>query len=69
MKKLTEDFRKATAQQFNDEMRDMRRNARELAEKEKEISEKLEEMKNPKQRTLSDGGVKGRRGDGKTLLL
>src|ERR1041385_5392247 len=58
LKKLTEDFRKATAQQFNDEMRDMRRNARDLAEKEKEIAQKMDEMKNPKQRTLSDAGGK-----------
>lgn len=58
LKKLTEDFRKATAQQFNDEMRDMRRNARDLAEKEKEIAEKLDELKNPKQRTLGDSGNK-----------
>src|SRR4051812_11589642 len=58
LKKLTEDFRKATAQQFNDEMRDMRRNAHDLAEKEKEIAQKIEEMKNPKQRTLSDVGGK-----------
>lgn len=58
LKKLTEDFRKATAQQFNDEMRDMRREARELADKEKEIAKQLEEMKSPKQRTLSDGGLK-----------
>jgi hypothetical protein len=58
LKKLTEDFRKATAQQFNDEMRDMRRNARDLADKEKEIAQKLDEMKNPKQRTLSDAGGK-----------
>jgi hypothetical protein len=58
LQKLTDDFRKATAQQFNDEMRDMRRNARDLAEKEKEIAQKLDEMKNPQQRTLSDGGVK-----------
>jgi hypothetical protein len=58
LKKLTEDFRKATAQQFNDEMRDMRRNARDLAEKEREIAQKIDEMKNPKQRTLSDAGGK-----------
>lgn len=58
LKKLTEDFRKATAQQFNDEMRDMRRNARDLAEKEKEIAQKLDELKNPKQRTLGDAGGK-----------
>jgi len=58
LKKLTEDFRKATAQQFNDEMRDMRRNARDLADKEKEIAEKLEALKNPKQRTLGDSGGK-----------
>jgi hypothetical protein len=58
LKKLTEDFRKATAQQFNDEMRDMRRNARDLDEKEKEIAEKLQELKTPKQRTLGDDGGK-----------
>src|ERR1044071_89159 len=41
LKKLTEDFRKATAQQFNDEMRDMRRNARDLAEKEKQLADQI----------------------------
>lgn len=50
---LRDEFRKKTSGQFNDEMREMRREARELAENQKEIADKLAaEPDKPQRRTL-----------------
>ncbi len=55
--KLRDDFRKKTSGQFNEEMREMRRDARELAQTQQEISEKLStEPDKPQRRTLDGSG-------------
>lgn len=53
---LREDFRKKTANQFEDSMRQMQEQARELAEGQKKVAEKLDELTESQQRTLRDKG-------------
>jgi len=54
---LRDEFRKKTSGQFNEAMREMRRGARELAENQKEIAEKLAaEPDKPRRRTLDGSG-------------
>jgi hypothetical protein len=55
LRQMRDDFRKKTSGQFNDEMRQMRADARELAQRESEIAEKLKTEPKREQRTL-DGG-------------
>jgi hypothetical protein len=54
LKELQEDFRKNSSARFSEEMREMRNQARQLAEQEKKIASDLETMTKTKQRTLSD---------------
>src|SRR5256714_1595365 len=56
LQQLRDEFRKQNSSQFTDEMRQMRSDARELSQKEEEISKKLDTMVDNKQKTLSDSG-------------
>lgn len=56
LEKLSDDFRKSTSNQFSEEMRQMRQQARELDEKQQQVAQKLGEMKETRQRTLSEEG-------------
>src|SRR5260221_435509 len=52
---MRDDFRKKTSNQFRDEMREMRADARELAERQQEIGEKLkDENKKPDRPSLDE---------------
>ncbi len=54
---LRDEFRRRTSGQFNDEMREMRADARELAENQKQIAERLAaEQTRPERRTLDGSG-------------
>jgi hypothetical protein len=53
---LRDDFRKKNSAQFADEMRQMRSDARDLAQKQDQISEQLQSLADPKHKTLSDSG-------------
>ena len=56
LEELRDDFRKKTSSQFTEEMRQMRQNARELAEKQDQIGQQLKELNQEKGRSLTDGG-------------
>jgi hypothetical protein len=47
LEKMQEDFKEKTAKRFGDEMKQMRQQAREVAEKQKQIAESLESQKTP----------------------
>jgi|JI6StandDraft_1071083.scaffolds.fasta_scaffold00773_16 hypothetical protein len=47
LEKMQEDFKEKTAKRFSDEMKQMRQQAREVAEKQKQIAESLENQKTP----------------------
>lgn len=47
LEKMQEDFKQKTAKRFTDEMKQVRQQAREVAEKQKQISEALENQKTP----------------------
>lgn len=47
LEKMQEDFKEKTAKRFTDEVRQMRQQAREVAEKQKQIAEALENQKTP----------------------
>ncbi|HZO85028.1 MAG TPA: hypothetical protein VFC26_07435, partial [Verrucomicrobiae bacterium] len=53
LEQLRDDFRKKNSSKFAEDMRDMRADARELAENESKISEKLQEQANNKRKSLS----------------
>ena len=53
---LRDDFRKKNANQFSESMRQMRTEARDLAEKQKEIGEQMSNRTEPARRTLSNTG-------------
>jgi hypothetical protein len=53
LQQLRDDFRKKNSNQFAEDMREMRQTARELAQKQEEISSKIEAEKDQKQKTLS----------------
>lgn len=54
LQQLRDDFRKRTSNQFSEEMRQMRNEARELAQREEEIARQLEAMAESQRKTLSD---------------
>ncbi|MBI2925604.1 MAG: hypothetical protein HYY24_07865 [Verrucomicrobia bacterium] len=54
LQELREDFRKQTASQFSDEMRQMRGEARELAQREEEIGKKLDAAAESQRKSLRD---------------
>ena len=56
LQQLRDDFRKKTSSQFAEEMRQMRSEARQLARNQEEIGQKIEELAQPKRKTLSDAG-------------
>ncbi len=56
LQKLSDDFRKATSNQFAEEMRQMRQQARDLEKKHNELAEKLSEAPQPTRRALSEEG-------------
>jgi hypothetical protein len=53
LQQLRDDFRKKNSNQFAEDMREMRQTARELAQKQEEISSKIEAETNQKQKTLT----------------
>jgi hypothetical protein len=55
LQQMREDFRKKTSNQFRDEMRDMRADARQLADRQQEIGEKLKEAPARADRPTLDG--------------
>ena len=57
LEQMRDDFRKKTSGQFNEEMREMRADARELAQNQQEIAENLKaESSKPERRTLDGSG-------------
>jgi len=56
LQQLRDDFRKKNSSQFAEEMREMRQDARELAQKQEEIGKQMDSMTDNKQKTLSDSG-------------
>jgi hypothetical protein len=56
LQELRDDFRQRNSAQFAEDMRQMRSNARELAQNEEQISEKLQSLANSNRKTLSDAG-------------
>ena len=53
LQQLRDDFRKKNSNQFAEDMREMRQTARELAQKQEEISSKIDAEVNQKQKTLT----------------
>lgn len=53
LEQLRDDFRKKNSSKFAEDMREMRSDARELAQKEQQISEKLQEQSATKRKSLS----------------
>jgi DNA repair exonuclease SbcCD ATPase subunit len=53
LQQLRDDFRKKNSNQFAEDMREMRQTARDLAEKQEEISSKIDAEANQKQKTLT----------------
>ena len=53
LEQLRDDFRKKNSSKFAEDMRDMRSDARELAEREKEIGDKLQEQSATKRKSLA----------------
>ncbi|HYV31059.1 MAG TPA: hypothetical protein VEO53_08150, partial [Candidatus Binatia bacterium] len=56
LQQLRDDFRKKNSSQFAEEMRQMRSDARQLAEKQEEIGKQVESLADNKQKTLTDSG-------------
>lgn len=64
MQQMRDDFRKKTSNQFRDEMRDMRADARDLAERQQEIAEKLKgEAAKPERPTLDGNSDREKLGE------
>lgn len=58
LQEAKEDFRKKTANQFADDLKKMRGEARQLAQKQQEISQELQGAAQPKRRALADAEPK-----------
>ncbi len=56
LQQIAEEFRKNSSGRFADDMRQMRNDARQLAQKQEELAKQLGGLANPKQKTLSDSG-------------
>ncbi len=54
LQQLQEDFRKKNSSQFSEAMRQMRDQARQLAQDEENISKKIDDLADPQQKSLSD---------------
>ncbi len=59
LQQLRDDFRKKTSSQFSEEMRQMRSEARQLAQNEDEIGQKLESMSRAPRKSLNDSAERG----------
>ncbi|HEY2951884.1 MAG TPA: hypothetical protein VGK40_04830 [Verrucomicrobiae bacterium] len=57
LQQMRDDFRKKNSSQFSEDMRQMRSEARDLAQKQEDIGKKIEEQANSKRKTLSDSGA------------
>ena len=57
-----EDFRKKTANQFTDDLKKLRGEARQLAQKQEQISEQMQNLAQPKRKTLSDASPRDQLG-------
>jgi hypothetical protein len=58
LQKLAEDFRKSTSSRFNDELRQLRQDANKLEEKEQQLAQKFDNLKQTQQKTLSENGAR-----------
>ncbi|MEY2411209.1 MAG: hypothetical protein QOF48_3879, partial [Verrucomicrobiota bacterium] len=56
LQKLRDDFRKKNSNQFADDMREMRANARQLAQQQEDIGKKLDAVVNSPRKSLADTG-------------
>ena len=54
LQEMREDLRKKSSSAFKEELRDLRSGARDLASRQEKVTEKMEQLDQPKQRTLSD---------------
>ncbi len=54
LEEMREDLRKKSSNAFTEELRNLRSEARELASRQEKVTELVEQLENPKQRTLSD---------------
>jgi len=54
---MRDEFRRTTSGQFSDQMRDMRDQAQQLDQRQKEIADEMELQAESKQKTLADSGV------------
>ena len=57
LEQMRDEFRRRTSGEFVDEMRDMRQQAQQLDEDQKQIAEEIKEQLDLRQRTLTDAGV------------
>ena len=54
LQQMRDEFRKKTSHQFSEQMKQMRREARDLAKEEKKLGEKIEDLNERPRRTLTD---------------
>jgi hypothetical protein len=54
LEEMREELRRKSSSAFSGELRDLRSEARDLANRQEKVTEQLEQLENPKQRTLSD---------------
>ena len=64
LQQLKEDFRKKTANQFAEEMKNMRKDARELADNQKKLGRELEKMNREQRKSLRDQGERKKVAEG-----
>jgi hypothetical protein len=57
LEQMRDEFRRATSGQFAEEMRDMRDQAQQLDQRQKEIADEMKRQVDAKQKTLADSGV------------
>ncbi len=57
LEQMRDKFRKNTSSQFTDQVRDMREQARQLDQQQKEIADEIKQQIDAKQKTLTDAGV------------
>ena len=54
LQEMREDLRRKSSSAFSGDLRDLRSEARDLANRQEKVTEQLDQLENPKQRTLSD---------------
>ncbi|HUU20811.1 MAG TPA: DUF4175 family protein [Sedimentisphaerales bacterium] len=57
LEQMRDDFRRSTSSQFDEQMRDMRDQAQQLDQRQKEIADEIEQQINSERKTLADSGV------------